>query len=141
MVSKPTKLTYDSIGPDQPFTKAKRPLGDALDAATLSGGYKMTIHCDAGGHDLAAVKLSPVTGGMSLQPEGGPRMVRRLLQKSDLSNPGRFKGQQVEVYWPEDNTWWLARVIKVRINSSATALRIQACAQSYARTYSRPILI
>ncbi len=40
-------------------------------------------------------------------------MVRRLLQCSDLSETQRFKGQQVELFWPEDATWWLARIIKV----------------------------
>ena len=42
-----------------------------------------------------------------------PAMVRRLLQRGDLSEAQRFKGQQVELYWPEDATWWLARIIKV----------------------------
>ena len=40
-------------------------------------------------------------------------MVRRLLQRGDLSETQRFKGQQVELFWPEDATWWLARIIKV----------------------------
>ncbi len=41
-------------------------------------------------------------------------MVRRLLQRSDLADAAHFKGQQVELFWPEDATWWLARIIKVR---------------------------
>lgn len=40
-------------------------------------------------------------------------MVRRLLQRCDLADAQRFKGQQVELFWPEDATWWLARIIKV----------------------------
>ena len=40
-------------------------------------------------------------------------MVRRLLQQSDLADAAHFKGQQVELFWPEDDTWWLARIIKV----------------------------
>ena len=40
-------------------------------------------------------------------------LVRRLLQRCDLADAQRFKGQQVELFWPEDATWWLARIIKV----------------------------
>ena len=40
-------------------------------------------------------------------------LVRRLLQRCDLLDAQRFKGQQVELFWPEDATWWLARIIKV----------------------------
>jgi hypothetical protein len=45
--------------------------------------------------------------------EGECGMVRRLLQQSDLADAAHFKGQQVELFWPEDDTWWLARIIKV----------------------------
>ncbi len=44
-----------------------------------------------------------------------PVMVRRLLQRCDLADAQRFKGQQVELFWPEDATWWLARIIKVSL--------------------------
>ena len=39
-------------------------------------------------------------------------MVRRRLQQSDLADAAHFKGRQVELFWPEDDTWWLARIIK-----------------------------
>lgn len=42
-----------------------------------------------------------------------PTLVRRLLQRGDLANASHFKGHQVELYWPVDGTWWLARIIKV----------------------------
>ena len=39
--------------------------------------------------------------------------MRRLLQRGDLADASHFKGHQVELYWPVDDTWWLARIIKV----------------------------
>ena len=51
--------------------------------------------------------------GAKIGTDEEPAMVRRLLQREDLQEASRFKGQQVELFWPEDATWWLARIIKV----------------------------
>ena len=61
-------------------------------------------------------------------------MVRRLLQRGDLSETQRFKGQQVELFWPEDATWWLARIIKVSPCASNTRSRLCVANTSATRT-------
>jgi hypothetical protein len=94
---------------DQPVTKAKRLLGTVLDAASAE--------CKAAVRAL---------GATTPRPDAAGHMVRRLLQESDLGNPSQFKGQQVEVYWPEDGTWWLARVIKVSVHGQLLRLPL-AC--------------
>ncbi|BDA43771.1 hypothetical protein COCOBI_04-7870 [Coccomyxa sp. Obi] len=101
-VSKPVKLTYNSWGKPakRPSTcPAERPVRPAT--RQLAGAFDATAAATAGGP--AAAGGSPET----------PEMVRRLLQRSDLSRASSFKGQQVEVYWPQDATWWLARIIKL----------------------------
>lgn len=104
-VSKPVKLTYNSWGKPakRPSTcPAERQVRPAT--RQLAGFFDATAAATAGG----PAGTAPAGGS----PET-PEMVRRLLQRSDLSRASSFKGQQVEVYWPQDATWWLARIIKV----------------------------
>ena len=116
-VSKPLKLTYNSWGkpakrpstclaerPERPATR--RPLAEAFEATAAATAAA------AGGGPAATAKAR----GVAVEPE----MVRRLLQRSDLNNTSSFKGQQVEVFWPQDATWWLARIIKVRADPAAS---------------------
>ncbi len=108
-VSKPVKLTYNSWGkpakrpstcPDRPATR--RPLSEAFDATAAATAAA-----------AATARWTAATAGKAGGPGERPEMVRRLLQRGDLSHAGNFKGQQVEVFWPQDATWWLARIIKV----------------------------
>ncbi|EIE19273.1 hypothetical protein COCSUDRAFT_67826 [Coccomyxa subellipsoidea C-169] len=108
-VSKPVKLTYNSWGkpakrpstcPDRPATR--RPLSEAFDATAAATAAA-----------AATARWTAATAGKVGGPGERPEMVRRLLQRGDISHAGNFKGQQVEVFWPQDATWWLARIIKL----------------------------
>ena len=105
-VSKPVKLTYSSWG-----KPAKRPSTCPAERTVrpatrqLAGVFDATVAATAGGTAAA-------TAAARGSPEA-PGLVRQLLQRSDLSRASDFKGKQVEVYWPQDDTWWLARIIKV----------------------------
>ncbi|CAK0779899.1 hypothetical protein CVIRNUC_004883 [Coccomyxa viridis] len=93
-VTKPTRLTYSWGKPGRKSGK---------DAAPLKSPTQRPLCFEGASSDAGGAKA----GGAE------QAMVRRLLQCSDLSETQRFKGQQVELFWPEDATWWLARIIKL----------------------------
>ena len=51
--------------------------------------------------------------GTSGRAEGDRNLIRRLLQREDLGDVERFNGQLVEIFWPQDASWYLAYIIKV----------------------------
>ena len=125
-VSKPLKLTYSWGKPAK--QAATLPPISTLPLIERSGSAvaDMTTAAQPNASQDAAAAAAAYPPFAPLQPAtaavpgaawadiSGTGMVRRLLQRADLGEAGRFRGQQVEVFWPQDGTWWLARVIKVR---------------------------
>ncbi|CAL5221866.1 g4128 [Coccomyxa viridis] len=91
--AKPTRLTYSWGKPSRKTAKDPTPAKSPTQRPLCFEGASSDAGAKAGGEE--------------------PVMVRRLLQRCDLADAQRFKGQQVELFWPEDATWWLARIIKL----------------------------
>ena len=125
-ISKPLKLTYSWGKPAKQTSSLPPPSaliersGSAV-ADMMAAARPLSASQEAAAAAAAAAfppiaRLQPAMAaapGAAWADINGTGMVRRLLQRGDLGEAGRFKGQQVEVYWPQDGTWWLARVIKV----------------------------
>jgi hypothetical protein len=115
-ISKPLKLTYSWGKPaKRPVsTYAPPPLAARERSEPAALATRPLSASDATAAAAPAAFAGPPPASPAWANAGGAGMVRRLLQRGDLGDASRFKGQQVEVFWPQDGTWWLARVIKVR---------------------------
>ena len=57
---------------------------------------------------------SAAAAALSAVEHAGGGMERRLLCREDLRRSLQLREQPVELYWPEDETWWPARITEVR---------------------------
>ncbi|KAK9803178.1 hypothetical protein WJX72_010192 [[Myrmecia] bisecta] len=53
-------------------------------------------------------------GGGKVPPSCPPSPpARRLLRRSDLREPGCLVGRRVDLFWPDDDTWWPATIAQL----------------------------
>ena len=57
---------------------------------------------------------SAAAAALSAVEHAGGGMERRLLCREDLRRALQLREQPVELYWPEDDTWWPARITEAR---------------------------
>ena len=57
---------------------------------------------------------SAAAAALSAMESAGGGMERRLLCREDLRRAAQLREQPVELYWPQDDTWWPARITDVR---------------------------
>jgi hypothetical protein len=57
---------------------------------------------------------SAAAAALSALETAGSGMERRLLCRDDLKCAGQLREQPVELFWPQDDTWWPARITDVR---------------------------
>lgn len=112
-ISKPLKLTYSWGKPAKRPGSSYAPPPSAVHALEISEPAALATRPLSASDATAADPAGMPPASALWADAGGAGMVRRLLQRGDLGDASRFKGQQVEVFWPQDGAWWLARVIKV----------------------------